>query len=67
MGRIRRKFSFDFKQQVANEFEVGLSLKKAARRYLVSPSLIARCHNQYQQGSLIVKSSAHEKALEKEN
>ena len=67
MGKIRRKFSVDFKQQVAREIEAGLSLNEAARRHQISPSLVTRWRNQYQQGALVEKPSAHEKALEKEN
>jgi transposase len=67
MGRIRRKFSVDFKQQVVREIEAGLSLNEAARHHQIDPSVLSHWRNKYRQGALVEKPSPHEKALEKEN
>ncbi len=67
MGKIRRKFSIDFKEQVVHEVETGLSLNEAARQYQLNPSVITRWRDKYRQGTLVEKPSLHEKILEKEN
>ncbi len=67
MGKIRRKFSVDFKQQVLREIEAGQSLNGAARQYQIDPSVIKHWRDKFRQGTLVEKPSAREKALEKEN
>ena len=43
MGKQRRKFEVGFKQQIVNEVVLGaFSLSAAARKYEISPSVIAR-------------------------
>ena len=66
MGKQRRKFSADFKRQVVQEVDAGLSLNEAARRYQISPSVIIKWRDHFRHGTLVDKPSAHEKALEKE-
>ncbi|MGA2877257.1 MAG: transposase [Nitrososphaerales archaeon] len=66
MGKQRRKFSTDFKRQVVQEVESGLSLNEVARRRQVSPSLIIQWRQHLRQGTLVDKPSSREKALEKE-
>lgn len=66
MGKQRRKFSADFKRQVVQEVETGLSLNEAARRHEISPSVIIKWREHFRQGFLVDKPTAHEKALEKE-
>ncbi len=67
MGKQRRKFSAEFKRQVVQEVEAGLSLNEAARRHDIAPSLILKWRDHFRQGTLVDKPSPHEKALEKEN
>jgi transposase len=67
MGKIRRKFSVDFKQQVVREIEAGLSLNGSASKYQIDPSVLSHWRYKYRQGFLVAKPSPHEKALEKEN
>jgi transposase-like protein len=67
MGKQRRKFSADFKRQVIQEVETGLSLNEAARRYQISTSVITTWRSLFRQGSLMDKPSAEVKALRKEN
>ena len=67
MGKQRRKFSADFKRQVIQEVESGLSLNEAARRYQISASVITTWRNLFRQGSLIEKPTAEVKTLRKEN
>ncbi len=67
MGKIRRKFSVDFKQQVVREIESGQSINGAARQYQIDPSVIKNWRDKFRQGSLVEKPSPREKALEKEN
>ncbi len=46
MGKIRRKFDFEFKQQVVQEIESGQkTLSQAARDYQISASVIQRWRN----------------------
>ena len=66
MGKQRRKFSADFKRQIVQEVESGLSLNAAARRHQISPALIFKWRQHLRQGTLVDKPSANEKALEKE-
>lgn len=68
MGKIRRKFTTGFKQQVVQEIESGLVTKaQAARKYEVSAGVIDRWIWKDRDGSLIEKPSTDEKALRAEN
>jgi transposase-like protein len=67
MGKQRRKFSADFKRQVIQEVEAGLSLNEAARRYQISTSVITTWRDLFRRGALIDKPTAEVKALRKEN
>ena len=68
MGKIRRKFTTGFKQQVVQEVEAGLVTKaQAARKYEVSASVIDRWIWKYRDGTLVDKPSSEEKALKAEN
>ena len=68
MGKQRRKFEVGFKQQIVNEVVLGaLSLSAAARKYEISPSVIARWCEKSAHGALQAGPSAREKALEREN
>ena len=53
MGKQRRKFEVGFKQQIVNEVVLGaLSLSAAARKYEISPSVIARWCEKSAHGAL---------------
>ncbi len=68
MGKVRRKFTIGFKQQVVDEVESGLLSKSgAARKYEVSASVIDRWIIKARAGQLIGKPSSEEKALRIEN
>ena len=68
MGKIRRRFTVGFKQQVVQEVEAGLVAKaQAARKYEVSASVIDRWIWKYRDGTLVDKPSSEEKALKAEN
>ncbi|MGI8785806.1 MAG: transposase [Acidobacteriota bacterium] len=68
MGKIRRKFSLEFKQQVIQEIGSGQkTLSQAAREYQVSANAIIRWRQQAQQQQLTATPSAREKTLEGEN
>lgn len=68
MGKIRRKFSLEFKQQVIQEIGSGQkSLSQAAREYQVSAQVIVRWRQQAQQQQLTATPSAREKTLQAEN
>ena len=68
MGKQRRKFEVGFKQQIVNEVVLGaFSLSAAARKYEISPSVIARWCEKSAHGALQAGPSAREKALEREN
>src|ERR1035438_4534084 len=66
MGKQRRKFSAEFKKQVIQEVESGLSLNEAARRHQISTSLISTWRDLLRHGNLVDKPSKREKTLEKE-
>jgi transposase-like protein len=66
MGKQRRKFDAQFKRQVVQEVEAGLSLNEAARRHAVSPSVIVKWRQHFREGTLVDTPSAREKAMEKE-
>jgi transposase-like protein len=67
MGKQRRKFSADFKRQVVQAVEAGMSINEAARSYQISPSVIVQWRDHYRQGTLVDKPTAEVKALRKEN
>jgi len=67
VGKQRRKFNFEFKKQVVEAIEAGMSVNEAARRNGISPSVIHHWREQLRAGTLIDRPSLREKALEKEN
>lgn len=68
MGKVRRKFTTGFKQQVVQEVEAGLVTRaQAARKYEVSAGAIDRWVWKYRDGTLIERPSTEEKALRVEN
>lgn len=68
MGKVRRKFTIGFKQQVVQEVESGLSSRAvAARKYEISASVIERWIEKSQNGSLVGKPSTEEQTLRREN
>ena len=68
MGKIRRKFDFEFKQQVVQEIESGQkSLSQAARDHQISASVIQRWRNLAKGKGLVERPSRREKTLEAEN
>ncbi|HEY2932510.1 MAG TPA: transposase [Acidobacteriota bacterium] len=68
MGKTRRKFSLEFKQQILAEIASGQkSLGQAAREYQVSASVINRWRAHADQNQLSATPSARERALEAEN
>ena len=66
MSKQRRKFDFEFKKQVVEAIEGGMSINEAARQNGISPSVILQWRNKFRAGTLVDKPSAREKALEKE-
>jgi len=68
MGKQRRKFATEFKQQIVSEVESGrLSVSAASRKYQISTSVIDRWRQQAGQGGLDSAPSVREKLLEREN
>jgi len=68
MGKMRRKFTVGFKQQVVQEIEAGLVTKAAAaRKYEISGGVIERWVWRYRDGTLLDKPTSEEKALKAEN
>lgn len=68
MGKVRRKFTIGFKQQVVEEIESGLLTRTAAaRKYEISGSLVDRWIMKAREGSLNEKPSSVEMALRAEN
>lgn len=68
MGRIRRKFTIGFKQQVVDEVVNGLASKSAAaRKYEISASVIDKWIDKARVGVLVEKPTTEEKALRSEN
>jgi transposase-like protein len=68
MGKVRRKFTIGFKQQVVQEVEAGLITKiQAARKYELSAGAIERWIWKYRDGTLVEKPTTEEKALKAEN
>lgn len=67
MGKHQRRFTNQFKRNLVDQIEAGLiSQNQAARDHSISPSLISRWRHQIQDGALIDRPTAREKALEKE-
>jgi transposase-like protein len=68
MGKQRRKFETEFKQQIVGEVESGLlSVSAASRKYQISSSVIDGWRQKAQQGGLEASPSVREKFLEGEN
>jgi len=67
MGKRQRRFTNQFKRNLVDQIEAGLiSQSQAARDHTISPSLISRWRHQIQDGTLIDRPTAREKALERE-
>ena len=67
MGKIRRKFTTGFKQQVVQEVEAGLVTKaQAARKYEGSAGVIDRWVWRCRDGMLVEKPSSEEKTVKAE-
>ena len=68
MGKMRRKFTVGFKQQVIQEIEGGLvSTAQAARKYEISQGVIDRWRWKWRDGKLLDKPSGEEMAVRAEN
>ena len=68
MGKIRRKFQVEFKQQLVQQIELGaITQSQAAREYQISASVIGRWRLQFQRGVLVERPSTRERLLEAEN
>lgn len=68
MGKIRRKFQVEFKQQLVQQIESGvLTQSQAAREYQISASVISKWRLQFQRGVLVERPSTRERLLEAEN
>ena len=68
MGRIRRTYTVQFKQQIVQQIESGLiSLTDAGKKYGVHYSLIARWRERLREGKLVSGSGRAEIALATEN
>lgn len=68
MGRVRRKFTIGFKQQIVDEIESGLITRTAAaRKHEVSASVIERWVMKARIGELAEKPTSTEKSLRVEN
>jgi transposase-like protein len=68
MGKQRRKFATEFKQQIVSEVESGrLSVSAASRKYQLSASVIDRWRRQARQGGLDSAPSVRDQLLEREH
>lgn len=68
MGKIRRKFQVEFKQQLVQQIESGvITQSQAAREYQISASVIGHWRLRFQQGALVERPSSRERVLEAEN
>jgi len=68
MGKIRRKFQVEFKQQLVQQIESGIiTQSQAAREYQISASVIGHWRLRFHQGSLVERPSSRERVLETEN
>lgn len=67
MGKIRRYFKAEFKQQLMQEIATGaLTLSAAARKYQVSVSVLTKWRTHWRAGTLVDSPSARERQLEAE-
>ena len=68
MGKIRRKFQVEFKQQLVQQIESGIiTQSQAAREYQISASVIGHWRLKFRQGVLMERPSSMERILEAEN
>lgn len=68
MGKVRRKFTVGFKQQIVMEVESGrMTPAEACRRYEVSWGVLSNWRRKFIEGGLKGKPSNRELALEAEN
>lgn len=68
MGRIRRSYTIQFKQQVVQQMESGLITQRAAaQRYAIDYCVLGRWREQFREGKLVDGSGRAEVALIEEN
>jgi len=68
MGKIRRKFQVEFKQQLVQQIEAGaITQSQASREYQISSGVISHWRLKFRQGVLIERPSTRERLLEAEN
>jgi transposase-like protein len=71
MGKVRRKFSEEFKVNLARQIEEKkITVDAAMRKYQISSGLVYTWMRRYKgmdPGSIVVKPSIREKELEREN
>ena len=68
MGKIRRQFQVEFKQQLVAQIEAGqLTVAQAARDYQLAHSVVDRWRAQYRNNTLTNMPSARERQLEADN
>lgn len=68
MGKVRRKFTIGFKQQVVMEVESGqMTASEACRRYDVAWGVLVNWRSKFAEGKLEGKPSGTELALRAEN
>ena len=68
MGKIRRQFQVEFKQQLVAQIETGqLTVAQAARDYQLAHSVVDRWRAQYRNNTLTDMPSARERQLEADN
>ena len=68
MGKIRRKFQVEFKQQLVQQIESGvITQSQASRDYQISAGVISHWRLKFRQGQLVERPSSRERVLESEN
>jgi len=68
MGTTRRKYDVGFKRHVVEKIESGLLRPaEAARKHDISPSLIDRWREKYQNGTLVHRPTTEELSMRAEN
>ena len=68
MGKVKNKYSLEFKQRIIAEIESNtVSLSEQARRHKISPALINTWRKKMQDGTLTASPDRRVKDLEKEN
>ena len=68
MGKIRRTYTIQFKQQLVQQIESGLIMQKAAaQRYAIDYCILSRWREQFREGKLVDGSGRAEVALIEEN